>query len=102
MTSIQKMLKQAQKMQRNMESVQNKLGEETVEYKANGITVVAKCNSDLKSITIDASIMEDDEDREMLQDVLLVAINNVLKTAREKMENEMGKVTSGFNIPGMF
>ena len=102
MANMQKMLKQAQKMQRDMETVQNKLSEDTIEYKANGVTVVAKCNMDLESITIDEGLIADADDREMLQDVIVVAINNAMKEAREKMEGEMGKVTAGFNLPGMF
>lgn len=102
MANIQKMLKQAQKMQKDMEVVQSKLAEDTIEHKANGITIVAKCNMDLVSIAIEEGLMPDQDDREMLQDVLVVAINNALTKARETMEGEMGKVTSGFNLPGMF
>jgi DNA-binding YbaB/EbfC family protein len=102
MANIQKMLKQAQKMQRDMETVQNKLAEESLEFKANGVTVVVKCNMDLESILIEEGLVPDADDREMLQDVIVVAINNAMTEAREKMEGEMGKVTAGFNLPGMF
>lgn len=102
MANIQKMLKQAQKMQHDMETVQNKLAEESLEYKANGVTVMVKCNMDLESITIEEGLVPDTDDREMLQDVIVVAINNAMTEAREKMEGEMGKVTAGFNLPGMF
>lgn len=102
MSSIGKLMKQAARVQRQMEEVQNQLNERTVEYTAGGgaVKAVAKCNGTLAEIKIDPSAVNS-EDVQILEEMLLAAANGALAQAKEISNEEMGKVTSGFNIPGL-
>ena len=97
------MMKQMQKMQKQMEKMQNQLEETEVEASVGGGAVSAKANGkkEILSITIDESVV-DPEDVEMLQDLVLAAVNEALRNAEEMMAKEMGKITGGMNIPGLF
>ena len=102
MSSIGKLMKQAARIQRQMEGVQNQLAARTVESTSGGgaVKVVAKCDGTLASIKIDPQAVNP-ADVEMLQDMILTATNTALAQAKEISNSEMGKVTSGFNIPGL-
>jgi len=101
--NMNQMMKQVQKMQRDMEKTQQELEEKTYESSAGGGTIHVKVSGkkELKEITLDPSIVDPD-DVEMLQDLIMVAVNEALKTAETEIAKEMGKITGGMNIPGMF
>lgn len=102
MKGMGNMMKQAQKLQSKMLKMQEELAEKTVETSAGGgmISVVANGRQQLVSITIDKEVVDPD-DVEMLQDLILAAANDALNKAQEMVAGEMGKLTGGFNIPGM-
>jgi len=99
-------LKQAQQFQARMAKLQEELGEKTVEASAGGgmVTVVVNGRQELVSITIDPEVV-DPQDTEMLQDLILAAVNEGLTRAKEMVNEEMGKLTKSLNlpnIPGLF
>ena len=102
MSSIGKLMKQAARIQRQMEEVQNQLAAKTVEATSGGgaVKVVAKCDGTVASIKIDPAAINP-ADPQMLEDLVLTAVNNALAQAKELSSTEMGKVTSGLNIPGL-
>jgi DNA-binding YbaB/EbfC family protein len=85
-----------------MEEVQAQLASRTVEATSGGgaVKVVAKCDGSILSIKIDPQAANP-SDIQLLEDMILSAANNALTQAREISNNEMGKVTSGLNIPGL-
>lgn len=102
MRNMNRMMRQVQKMQADMARVQEELGEKTVEGTAGGgmVTVVANGHQDVVSITIEPDAVDPD-DVDMLQDLVLAAINEALRAARELAGDEMTKVTGGLDIPGL-
>jgi len=92
-----------QKMQQEMAKMQEELGNRTVETTAGGgaVKVVASGKQEIVSITIKPEAV-DPEDVEMLQDLLLTAVNDALRQSQEMVAKEMGKLTGGLNIPGLF
>jgi len=96
-------MKQAQLMQQKMTRLQEELGERQVEATAGGGMVQAVVNGkqQLLSLKIEKSVV-DPEDVEMLQDLVLAAVNEAIKKSQEMMQAEMGKITGGMNIPGLF
>ncbi len=101
MSNINKMLKQAQKMQKEVENVQNKLAETEVSFASNGVEVVATGDFGIKSISISNELVES-RDKEMLEDVVLVAANGAISEARKLTESRLSGITGGLNIPGLF
>ena len=101
--NMNNMMKQAQKMQQEMARVQQELEEKTIETTAGGgaITVVVSGKKQLVSIDIEPEVV-DPNDVEMLQDLILVAVNDALTKVDEVTAKEMGKLTGGINIPGLF
>ena len=96
-------MKQAQQMQAKMARVQQELESREVEATAGGGMVTARANG--KQQLIDLRIEQDvvdPEDVEMLQDLVLAAVNEAIKKSQEMVQEEMGKITGGMNIPGMF
>ena len=97
--------KQAQKMQKDMKKVQDELEDLKVEGQAGGgiIKVVVNGKKEPKSVTIDSSVL--DEDKEMIEDLVISAVNKSITMAqaksKEKMESVTGGMLSGLNIPGM-
>ncbi len=89
-------------MQQQMEKVQSDLAARTVEATSGGgvVKVVAKCDGTLGSIKIDPQAINP-SDPQLLEDLVLTAANQALTQAKEVATQEMGKVTSGINIPGM-
>lgn len=102
MKGMGNMMKQAQKLQSKMLKLQEELAEKTVETSAGGgmIKVVANGRQQIVSIAIDKEVV-DPEDVEMLQDLILAAVNDALNKAQEMVAGEMSKLTGGFNLPGM-
>lgn len=102
MKGIGNMMKQAQKLQSKMLKLQEELAEKTVEATAGGgmIKVAANGKQQLLSIQIEKEVV-DPEDVEMLQDLILAAVNDALAKAQEMVSGEMGKLTGGMNIPGL-
>jgi hypothetical protein len=98
-----KMMKQVQKIQADMVRLQEELGERTVEATVGGgvVTAVANGRQELLSIQIKPEAIDPD-DVEMLQDLVLTAVNEALRQAREMVAEEMSKLTGGINIPGIF
>lgn len=98
-----KMLKQAQKMQQDMAKLQEELKERTVEASAGGgvVEVTVSGKQELLTIKINPEVV-DPEDIEMLQDLVLAAVNEGLKKSQEMVASEMSKITGGLNIPGLF
>ncbi|HKK00862.1 MAG TPA: YbaB/EbfC family nucleoid-associated protein [Desulfuromonadales bacterium] len=96
-------MKQAQQMQQKMNRVQAELAERQVEATVGGgmVTAVVNGQQQLVSLKIEKGVV-DPEDVEMLQDLVLAAVNEALKKSQEMVQEEMGKVTGGFNIPGLF
>ena len=101
--NMAKMMKQVQKMQANMAKMQEELGNRTVESTSGGgvVRVVANGRQEIVSLEIKPEAV-DPEDVEMLQDLVLTAVNEALKQAQDMMAKEMGKLTGGLNIPGLF
>ncbi len=97
------MLKQVQQMQEKLTTLQEKMGENTVEASAGGgmVTAVANGKQEVLSIKVDPSVV-DPQDIEMLEDLVAAAVNEALRKARDMVTEEMGKVTGGMKIPGLF
>lgn len=98
--NMMKMMKQAADLQKNMKKKQNELAKTEVEFTSGGgmVTVKASCDMKIKSITINPDAV-DPSDVEMLEDLVLAAVDGALSTAQETMSNEMGKLTSGMGLP---
>ena len=94
------LLKQAQQFQSEMAKMQEELGERTVEASAGGgmVTVVVNGKQELLSVRIDPEVIDPD-DQEMLQDLVMAAVNDGLTKAKAMMNEEMGKLTHGLNLP---
>jgi DNA-binding YbaB/EbfC family protein len=103
MGNMGNMMKQMQKMQKQMEDMQTQLQETEVEATAGGGAVTCKVNGkkEVLGIKIDEAVV-DPEDIEMLQDLIVAAVNEALRKAEDMMESEMKKLTGGMNIPGLF
>jgi len=103
--NIQQIMKQAQKMQKKMEEIQAEVGKEVVEASAGGgmVTVKVNGNQELVEITIEKSVV-DPEDVEMLQDLIIAAVNEGIKKSQELVKEKMSAITGGLglNLPGMF
>jgi DNA-binding YbaB/EbfC family protein len=102
MKGMGNMMKQAQKLQAKMLSLQEELAHQTVEATAGGGMIKATANGrqQIVSIVIDKEVV-DPEDIEMLQDLVLAAVNDALNKSQEMVSQEMGKLTGGMNIPGL-
>lgn len=99
---FQKMIKQAQKLQRQMLEAQEALAQERVEGTAGGgmVKVVADGQQNVLEISIDPQVV-DPEDVEMLEDLVLAAVSDALRKSRELAEERLGAFTKGFKIPGL-
>ena len=98
--NMQQMLKQAQKMQQNITRLQAELEAREYEATSGGGMVYVKVNGkkELLELTIKPEAV-DPEDVEMLQDMVMAAVNEVLRTVEETANAEMGKITGGMNLP---
>ena len=102
MPNMGNLFKKAQQLQEKMAKLQEELSEKTVETSAGGgmVTVVANGKQEIISIKIDPEIV-DEKDIEMLEDLVLAAVNEALSQAKELVNEEMTKLTGGIKIPGM-
>ena len=98
-----KMMQQAQQMQRRLAEIQERLAEEKTEATAGGgaVKVVVVGTSHVESIEIQPEVV-DPEDVEMLQDLVLAAVNEAFDTANKNAQEQLGSITGGMNIPGLF
>ncbi len=103
MANMQGMMKKVQKMQQDMLKMQEELKNRTVEATAGGgaVTVVVNGRKTVEKVTIAPSAV-DPEDVEMLEDLVTTAINEAMRKVDEMTEKEMGKITGGMKLPGMF
>ena len=101
MSSIGKMMKQAQRMQQQMEEVQARLATRTVDATSGGgaVKVTAKCDGTIGAIKIDPQALNP-ADAQLLEEMILTAANQALASAREIANSEMSKITAGLNLPG--
>lgn len=102
--NMNNLMKQAQKMQKDMEKAEQELEGKTVEVSVGGgaITIVATGKKEIKEIIIKPEVVDPD-DVEMLQDLILSAVNEALRKADELKTSEMGKITGGLGgMPGLF
>ncbi len=102
MPDFTKMLKQARKLQTKMQEIQEELGRREVEASSGGGMVTAKVNGkkELVSLKIDPQVAG--EDPEMLEDLVVAAVNEAMRRMDEIVKEEMGKVTGGLSLPGLF
>ncbi len=102
MAGVGKLLKQAQKMQKAMEAVQAELENVAIEGSAAGGAVKATVNGQgaLKAIKIDPDFLK--EDVESVEASIVAAVENAVEKAKAESQEQMNKVTGGFNIPGLF
>ena len=94
------LLKQAQQFQTKMAKLQEELGDRTVEASSGGgmVTVVVNGRQEIVSINIDPEVITPD-DQDMLQDLILAAVNDGLSKAKDLANEEMGKLTGGLDLP---
>ena len=102
MPNMGNLLKKAQELQEKMAKLQEELGEKTVEASSGGgmVAVVANGKQEIVSIKIDPEVV-DANDVEMLEDLVLAAINDALYQAKQMMSEEMSQLTGGVKIPGI-
>jgi DNA-binding YbaB/EbfC family protein len=102
MKGMGKMMKQAQQLQSKMLKLQEEMADKTVETSSGGgmVKVVANGRQQILSIQIEKEVVDPD-DVEMLQDLILAAINDALIKSQEMATQEMSKLTGGLNIPGL-
>ena len=102
MSSMGKFIKQAARMQQQVEQIQQDLAKRTVEATSGGgaVKVVAKCDGSLASIKIDPQAINP-ADAQLLEDLVLTAANQALGQAKEISNTEMGRITAGLSLPGL-
>lgn len=102
MKGIGNLMKEAQKLQAQLEAMREEVAKKKVEATAGGgmVTVEANGNQEIVSIKIDPEVIHP-TDAQMLEDLVLAAVNEALRKARELVAAEMGKLTGGLKIPGL-
>ena len=102
MKGMGNMMKQAQQLQAKMMKLQEELADKTVESSSGGgmVKVTANGRQQIVSIQIEREVIDPD-DVEMLQDLVMAAVNDALAKSQEMVSSEMGKLTGGLNIPGL-
>ena len=102
MKGMGNVMKQAQKLQAKMQRLQEEMAEKTIETTAGGgmVKVVASGKQQVVSIQIEKEVVDPD-DVEMLEDLILAAVNDALLKSQEMVTQEMSKLTGGLNIPGL-
>ena len=101
--NMQQIMRQAQKMQKKMEEAQAEAAAQVVEASAGGGMVSVKVNGkqELLEVVIEKDVVNPD-DVEMLQDLIVAAVNEGMKKAQQLMQGKLQGITGGLNIPGMF
>jgi len=96
------LMKQAQQMQDNMRKMQEQLAQVEVEGQSGAglVKVVATCRNEIRRISIDPSLLADD--RDMLEDLVVAALNDALRKAEQTAQDKMGSVTAGLPLPPGF
>lgn len=102
MPNMGNIMKQAQQFQTKMAKLQEELGQKTIEAASGGgmVTVVVNGSQEVLSINIDPEVVDPD-DIDMLQDLVLAAVNDGLSRAKKMVNDEMGKLTGGMNLPNI-
>lgn len=102
MANMMKLMKQAAAMQKNVTKMQEELAKKEYSFTSGGGMVTATVRGDMsvQTVAIQPDAV-DPEDVEMLQDLVVAAVNGALATAREDASAEMGKITGGLGLPGM-
>lgn len=100
--SMNKMIKQAKKVQEQIAKMQEELQEREIEASAGGgvVNVVVNGKQEIRSIKISPEVV-DPEDVEMLEDLIMAAINEGIRKSQDMVSTEMAKITGGLNIPGL-
>lgn len=103
MKNMNDLLRQAQVMQNKIAKLQQEMAEKEVEASAGGgmVKVVMNGRQEMKSITIDKSVLESG-DTEMLQDLVITAVNEAVRIGRANLDREMANISGGIHLPGMF
>ena len=103
MRGMNEMVRQAQLMQKKIAKMQEELEKKVIETSSGGGMVKVKVSGqqEIIELIIDPAVVEGG-DVEMIQDLVLAAVNDGMKQAKELMESEMGQVTGGLKIPGLF
>ena len=103
MKNMNDLLRQAQVMQNKIARLQQEMAEKDVEASAGGgmVKVVMNGRQEMKSIVIDKAVMESG-DAEMLQDLIITAVNEAVRIGRANLEREMANISGGIRLPGMF
>jgi len=103
MQNMNNIMKQAKKIQERITKIQEEMEKKTVEASSGGgmVSVVINGKNELLSLKIEKEVVNP-EDVDMLQDLIMAAVNEGMRKAQEMVSSEMAKVTGGFNIPGMF
>lgn len=101
--NINQLIRQMQKIQSKVAKLEEELADKTVESSAGGgmVRVVANGRREIVSIAIDKEVINPDE-VEMLQDLIIAAVNDALRKTQEMISTEIGKITGGMKIPGLF
>lgn len=101
MAGVRQLLKQAQRMQKEMEATQTALAAKEIEHSAGGgaIVVTVTGSQEVKALKIDPEFLKEEAD--LIQETLLAALQEALAKAKALHEEEMGKLTQGFSMPGM-
>jgi DNA-binding YbaB/EbfC family protein len=96
------LMKEAQRLQQQMQELQEQVAQKKVQATAGGgmVTVEANGRQELVSVRIDPEVINKD-DAQMLEDLVLAACNEALRKARELVQQELGKLTGGLKIPGL-
>ena len=97
------LMKQAQDMQKRMEAMKKELSQKEIKVSSGGgmVELVINGQQGIREIHIDKDII-DAEDKEMLEDLVLAAVNEGIRQSKEMVNEEMSKLTGGINLPGMF
>ena len=103
MHNIKDLMRQAQKMQARLAKLQEELADKTVESSVGGgmVTAVVNGRQELVSIKIDPEVVNAEE-VEMLEDLIVAAVNDALRKSQQLVQEEMTKLTGGMKIPGLF
>jgi nucleoid-associated protein EbfC len=103
MPNLNNMMKQAQKMQKQMEEVQAELDKKEVEASAGGGAIIVKMTGKKQVVSIEIKPeVIDPDDVEMLQDLIMAAVNEAIRSAEEMVSKEMSKITGNMGLPGLF
>ena len=100
---MQQLMKQVQKIQKRVAELQEELAERTISASSGGgmVTAVVNGRQELVSLKIEPEVLNP-EDKEMLEDLIVAAVNEALRRSQEMVQEEIAKITGGLKIPGLF